>query len=301
MLTGHAAIDFARAHGLTLASFADPDSEAYDEVSVQTAEQVASMDPRLVGLPRDFLRDWAHQASNLNELMTRLRALEGVRQDLEIGSDLPKWGEAPVDAGGVWSYDSTRLLRYLDDAEAGGSSRWVLESRDPVTRPSDVEELRTAVGANDGEPILDALLRYTFAVQLGCALKLEQHAAALKADGDLPGGKYAHAGLLGSAAFLRKELPEGAIGEPDAITRWKAEQLQALKNGWLEEVFPRFWEECMGGLPHDAVKARLREMLEEFEPGVKSPEAISDAMPNDERVRRAREWLANLDDEPTQP
>jgi hypothetical protein len=181
---------------------------------------------------------------------------------------------------------------------------------------SEVDELRTAVGANDGEPILDALLRYTFAVQLGCALKLEQQ-TCIHSEETMPISVVWRAAIK----TLRDDIPEGTYGDgaqPDAITRWNAEQLQALKNGWLEEVFPRFWEECMGGLPHDAVKARFRQMLEEFElpthsmaqvvaehpaygvtmTGVKSPESISDAMPDDERVRRAREWLANLDDEP---
>jgi hypothetical protein len=181
---------------------------------------------------------------------------------------------------------------------------------------SEVDELRTAVGANDGEPILDALLRYTFAVQLGCALTLEQ--VAREIEKATPDAKLTAGALYGGAAQLRAGIPEGTYGDkaqPDAIARWKAEQTQALKDGMVEVVLDQWWDRFMGGLPSDVAKGEFRTLLLGYEPpehfraqvvtghpaygvtmtGVKSPETISDAMPDDERVRRAREWLADLE------
>lgn len=139
----------------------------------------------------------------------------------------------------------------------------------------ELEEVRLAIGANDGEPLLDAIHRYTFAVQLGCALKLEQHIQQRAVDAAADGGLTADAihqnmGLQIGATLLRDGIPTAVYGDnaqPDAIERWRAEQVQAIKDGWLGPVFDQWWSEAMGGVPADNAKARFRQLLEEHEPG----------------------------------
>lgn len=135
---------------------------------------------------------------------------------------------------------------------------------------TEIEEVRTAIGANEGESTIDALHRYTFAVQLGCALKLERHADKAVGDTSKPMGpmfSIAVAATKDAAALLRHGIPEGLREQPDAIARWKAEQVQAIKEGWLEVVFERAWQELLGDIPSALAKARFRQLLEEYEPG----------------------------------
>lgn len=141
----------------------------------------------------------------------------------------------------------------------------------------EIEEVRLAIGANDGEPLIDAIHRHTFAVQLGCALKLERRAQELESAGDglaiehgvSPGDAVVGvASLYAAATYLRKGVPSmyGDAAKPDAIERWRAEQLDALKAGILEHVFPKFWHEALGDIPSQPAKDRLRELLEEYQP-----------------------------------
>lgn len=128
----------------------------------------------------------------------------------------------------------------------------------------ELEEVRLAIGANDGEPLIDAIHRYTFAVQLGCALKLERKVASL-AQGDI---SVAY-GIGLSIGIIREGIPSAVYGDaaqPDAIERWRAEQLDALKAGILEHVFPQFWHEAFGDIPSQPAKDRLRELLEAYQP-----------------------------------
>lgn len=135
-----------------------------------------------------------------------------------------------------------------------------------------IREFRLAIGANDHESTEDALLRYTFAVQLGCARRLEIHAAAIR-DGVGRDTQTVFDGVRHSAALLRIDVPEQVAGRSDcspaesAVGRWRDEQIQAIKDGWLGSVFDRFWQEVMGGIPADAARERFRQLLEEYEPG----------------------------------
>lgn len=139
------------------------------------------------------------------------------------------------------------------------------------------ENMRASIGAAPGESWENALLRYTAHVQLGCARRLEQQARKLREEPTYPGYDgpsmtQVAAALTGGAALIRQNLPklDGvalAEDEADAITRWKSEQLDALKAGLVEHALQRFWDEVMGDLPSDAARARFRQILEDFELG----------------------------------
>ena len=47
-LTGHEAIEYAEAHGLTLCKYADPVEDAREDLSVEEAGEIAREDPGLV-------------------------------------------------------------------------------------------------------------------------------------------------------------------------------------------------------------------------------------------------------------
>ena len=52
-LTGHEAIEYAEAHGLTLCKYADPVEDAREDLSVEDAAEIAREDPGLVYLDVD--------------------------------------------------------------------------------------------------------------------------------------------------------------------------------------------------------------------------------------------------------
>lgn len=124
---------------------------------------------------------------------------------------------------------------------------------------------RLSIGANEGESTEDALLRYTAAVQLGCALKLKRHAMEVRAGEGMVAREYA--AFRDAAEYLRHGLPTGLPREefPDAIAQWKAATTQTIKDGWLEHVFPEWWRKAMGDLPHEGLKQSLRDALEDFD------------------------------------
>lgn len=47
-LTGHAAIEYAETHGLTLSKYADPTEDGREGLSVDEAREVAKEDPSLI-------------------------------------------------------------------------------------------------------------------------------------------------------------------------------------------------------------------------------------------------------------
>jgi hypothetical protein len=123
-----------------------------------------------------------------------------------------------------------------------------------------LEEVRLVIGANDGEPILEALLRYTFAAQLACAMKLEKYAKEHLAD--QPAAGFRHA-----ARVIRQDIPDMLAGEAsfeDAIARWKDEQTQKVKDDAVE-VVRAWWEKAMGGLPGPAL-GLLEDKLQAIHP-----------------------------------
>jgi hypothetical protein len=144
-----------------------------------------------------------------------------------------------------------------------------------------IVDMRQSVGAVDGETWEDALLRYTAQVQLGCARRLEQHAAKLRKEPAYPGYSgppmtQVAAALTGGASLIRQNLPklDSEEGGADAIARWKAEMFDRLKTGLVEHALPRFWAQVMGDLPSDAARAKLREILEGFELGDYTPPEV---------------------------
>ena len=141
------------------------------------------------------------------------------------------------------------------------------------TAEQELDEVRLAVGANEGEPLLDAIHRYTFAVQLGCALKLEQQ-SCITSEETMPISVVWRAAIK----TLRDDIPAATYGDnaqPDAVERWRTEQLQALRDRMVEQVLPRWWEKFMGGLPSDVARAELCQMLLDFEPGQESPKRFN--------------------------
>ena len=142
-----------------------------------------------------------------------------------------------------------------------------------------LEELRLSIGANPGEDINNALIRYTAAVRLGCARALERRAEEVNtsAAGVVIGAvervspKVIAAALIGGCALLRQDLP-GYEGEQnaeqvaDAITRWKNETADAMAEEWVEHVLPEWWHVVMGDLPSPAAKDKLRELLLKYRP-----------------------------------
>jgi hypothetical protein len=94
-LTGHDAIEYAAAHGLTLSKHADPTEPALDGMTVEEARDVAAQDPSLVYLTTDAVarrrtlgwmtlddaRRWAREG---------LDTTCGAEQDRER---IPEWSE----------------------------------------------------------------------------------------------------------------------------------------------------------------------------------------------------------------
>lgn len=137
---------------------------------------------------------------------------------------------------------------------------------------AEVEEVRTAIGANEGESTIDAIHRYTFAVQLGCALKLEQHLDKHDGNSRLPSGPnfaLVVAAWKDAIAFLREGIPVAVAGEAapqNAVEFWKAEQIVGLKDALIDHLLPKLWLEVMGPLPMPpAALAKLKQLVEDFD------------------------------------
>lgn len=178
--------------------------------------------------------------------------------------------------GAVWKRRVEAAAELLADVGAGECGRLDILTRIRMLKEQ-TEQLRTAIGANEGEGIIEALHRYTFAVQLGCALKLEQQLRKAGGYDSRPAGPVFAATVAAwkdAIGFLRKDIPMAVSGDAaprNAVELWKAEQTQAIKDGWIERVLPRFWGEAMGGVPHEPAQTRLRQLLEEHEPGEEAP------------------------------
>lgn len=121
-----------------------------------------------------------------------------------------------------WSKRQEMLKRDLHmmkegktEERGGGVISRALHRREVEHLRGEVAAFRIAIGANEGESTVDALHRYTFAVQLGCALKLEQRAKEIAEQPPLlPVDKIREvtvAALVGGAALLRQGVPAAAV------------------------------------------------------------------------------------------
>lgn len=207
---------------------------------------------------------------------------------------------------GVWKRRVEAAAKLLADVGAGECGRLDILTRIRMLKEQ-VEQLRAAIGANEGEGVIEALHRYTFAVQLGCAMKLEQQLRKAGGYDSRPAGPVFAATVAAwkdAIDFLRKDIPVAVSGDAaprNAVELWKAEQTQAIKDGWVDQVFERFWSEVLGDIPSNAAKERFRTLLEEYEPG-EAPEGAW-ASPPDEMLRagaRVTATRAMAEDDTTQ-
>jgi hypothetical protein len=138
---------------------------------------------------------------------------------------------------------------------------------------SQIERFKVLIGANPTEDLEAALERYTAAVQLGCARKLEL--LAEKVSRDNIDAKITAGALFGGASHLRSGLPEFTDGAPpeDVVARWKREKLEEMKAA-ARRAACSWWHEARRSLPGPELETLL-EAIDSLDPELENaPESI---------------------------
>jgi hypothetical protein len=128
------AVQFARANGLTLATWGDPEKkDGLEEVTAEKAAELvkAGVD---VWLPKEWMGRWIEASTTLDELHYRVVALCDRYGDYICNQPWPQWGEERPQGDAIYSYDSTRVLRRMETEEARwgpAGARWIIMPRKP--------------------------------------------------------------------------------------------------------------------------------------------------------------------------
>jgi hypothetical protein len=134
----------------------------------------------------------------------------------------------------------------------------------------DLEKVRVLLGANPGESMEDALYRYTAAVQLGCAKRLETPPQDSDPLTWTPEDRRRWHYAQGSAKTLRADVAAkfdtAAVQQPDVFRRFLEDRWAEFQQGVVDGIMTRWWYEVTQDAPTTKEKAALRTILETYEP-----------------------------------